>query len=220
MTLYLWIQKILELSDILIWPVTVIVSLILLKPLVKLIIDKIEYLKLSNAELKFQAPPPPALNVTKVELAKDNSHKKEYNLDQLKGTYKQYADILNQSLSNVANDSDKINRLITELTIQTLHNNFLEIYGAIYSSQINLLLRLTDADQHRISEHEAISSYNMGIGLNPTLYQNLQFNTWLSYLLNTNLINQDGQTLILTDTGAEFLAWIKSSGRSFTTKYA
>lgn len=113
--------------------------------------------------------------------------------------------------------NEQISRLVNELAFQRARTYFERVFGAIYGSQIAGLRALKAAGGHS-SLKDAIAFFNQQKAESNQILSNVSFDDWLRFLTAFSLVKVESETLILTQLGDDFLAWIDSDGAPKVSK--
>lgn len=101
---------------------------------------------------------------------------------------------------------NKIDVLVRALAQSRLEGLFSTVYGGIFGSQIAGLMALQA--RRRVTAKEAYEFYKPYEEKHPEVYKSYGFRGWLTYLLGHQLISQQGEDILITEIGDDFLGWM------------
>jgi hypothetical protein len=102
--------------------------------------------------------------------------------------------------------------LVRLLAQSQLEAAFERTYYLIFGSQITALRKL-NARGGRATLKEAQDFYQVFESRSPEFYMGYRFDGWLTFLINSGLINREDCAVVLTDIGRDFLLWMTAQGR-------
>lgn len=138
--------------------------------------------------------------------------------DKIEGFHDEYTSInevlivWNKQLNNFAEEK-KIPSLIRLLAISRLETFCEKTYGLIFASQVQLLKKIIQ--DSRIQETQARAMFSACRFNHPDFYKNLDFQAWIDFLLNQNLIlkmpgSNNETKFIATEVGQDFIKYLEN----------
>jgi hypothetical protein len=106
-------------------------------------------------------------------------------------------------------DDSKTKRMVRALSVTILQKEFETIYRTIFGSQLELLLR---ANAGGIGDPAARELFENAKNVFPNVHQTATFEMWLSFPLNTRLIERRQDLLVATPRGKEFMQYLVEAG--------
>ena len=102
----------------------------------------------------------------------------------------------------------QIDVLVRHLAIARLSRNFEQIYRIIFGSQIAGLTALAAAPNGEAPASEASAYFDTIKAKFPEFYEKSNFEQWIQYPINADLIERLSDRLKITDMGREFLTYL------------
>lgn len=109
-------------------------------------------------------------------------------------------------------ENDRIDLLIRTLAQSRLEAAFGIIYAGIFGSQIAGLIQLEA--RRRVPTNEAYEFFKTYELKYPEIYKNYGFPGWLQFLKTFGLISQEGEEVLITIAGDDFLRWMRTNNLS------
>lgn len=107
--------------------------------------------------------------------------------------------------------------LLKYAQIAYLVMTFNGIYNNIYGSQIKIVQKLNSSSF--VKKDELNVYYDNAKASSPKVYENYSYSKYLKFLINANFIQEDGDNVMITTLGRDFLKFIVDSGFSFEKLY-
>ena len=199
-----WQQTVLLLS---------IIILFIFTKEIKLLINRVEKLKYKDTEVQWAKQDPPKEPFTQeADFAKNKG-------ENISPTLKKYMQDLKCHIDNqrLKSENEKIEYLERLLSYSTYILMCERIYAKIFGGQIQILKEL-QSNKH-VSD-EVISSYIIqGKKQNPEFFEKWDVNTYMNYLLTSNLVMFSDKKYSITFFGEDFLNWMRQQGISENKPY-
>lgn len=194
-----WVNSVLELVSYVAWPLTVIVGIVLLKePFSSLLsnISKIEHkdtkISINSLQQEIVVPPKDDLRVEVGMLPYPYNEAEKLIIEQL----------------NKYPVEEHLNRLTSQLAIERVEFAFERVYRNIFTSQIEVLKKLRDAEDKTISIADTEDIYLAVAAKEPSVFEGYSGNDWRRFLVSNSMILIDQDKVSLTEIGVGFLGWI------------
>lgn len=107
---------------------------------------------------------------------------------------------------------DTVKVLIRYLAMAQLIVNFQEIYRIIYGSQISLLGIANENRAKGISIGIVKTHFVTFQQMFKPIFDQWEVDTYMQFLLSSNLVNKEAQVYRITEFGVEFLDWLVKTG--------
>ncbi len=127
--------------------------------------------------------------------------------------------IVKQSINyeSLESPEKKERMLLKYAQVAFLVMTFNGIYNNIYGSQIKIIQKLNSSSL--VKKDELILYYDNAKVNFPKVYENYPYSEYLKFLINSNLIQEDGDNVIITKLGRDFLKFIVDAAFSFEKLY-
>lgn len=196
---------ILEYLKVLIWPVTILVIVFLLRKNLRGLLDRVRKISYKDASAELSAQvrsQEKALKTTKAEAKMSGQQKKS--LAAKAGTIGSI-----KPPKKPAETKKVIAQANEEIALRDTLLDFERIYNVIFGSQIQILLDLNSSkDGLPIQNVEALFNKTM-LKWRPT-FTDWGFDKYMSYLLSTGLVEIDENRLYITQKGEAFVGYLLS----------
>src|SRR5207237_608 len=106
-------------------------------------------------------------------------------------------------------DAERVDLLVNRLAVARLSSVFERIYGAIFGSQIAALRGLV-AQGGKVALSVAVKFYDDAKSRTPVLNA-VEFDAWMAFLKNFELIRVGNDEVSITERGHEFLLYMSAS---------
>ena len=126
--------------------------------------------------------------------------------DNLSTTVKALVAKIEGQLTTIA-EGERIRTLVISLAQAQTDSQFEYIWGIIFGSQIAALRRLVQVGSISIDDAKKFFEEDVK-PINPELYSQAGFDNWALFLINQQLIAVQENSVSLTDTGHDFLAFV------------
>ena len=210
-----------RLVEALAWPVLIFVLLKKFEEpiieLVKPIGDKLKNLvKAKHKDTEFIFNPQDTKTLPKIEKEPIKIEKSS----NATGLQKKFEDAIYSDLkkSTFANKDETINALVGSLATTQIRAAYERLYGAIFGSQIKLLIHLNTTTAP-VNVNIINSFYTEASITFPEVYNKYSFDNYLNFLKDNNLIEKKETGYIITETGIGFLTFLTVEGFLLTKPY-
>jgi hypothetical protein len=205
---------ILQVVDVLKWPVLVlIVVLIIKKPIVDLI-NRIT--KIGHGGTSLEAEQQKA--------AEKQEKRQVSNVDRALGLFREEtvdffksAVLQETNLESIKSDKEKVDHLVNYSIAIYIIKHYEMLYNSIYGSQISILQQLnTFASEN----NETLKRfYNYASEQNPKFYDSYPFEDYIGFLYSFNLIVVEDGNVKITILGIDFLKYLTETSKSLNKRY-
>jgi len=121
---------------------------------------------------------------------------------------------INEQLTSIP-DEERTQRLVFSLAEAQVERQFELIWGIIFGSQIAALRRIMQLGTISIDDLKKYFDEEVR-SIDPELYAKFDFNHWLRFLLEQNLIVVEDGRVSLADNGRDFLVFVDLKKSAFT----
>jgi hypothetical protein len=105
--------------------------------------------------------------------------------------------------------------LLRNVAMVVITQMFDKSYYLIYGSQLSALRYLNDNRGLSLTTSQITSIYNDAVRKYPDNYANYTFENWLGFLVNSYLVQKNGNDIGITVRGTEFLKYLIEQGYSY-----
>ena len=210
-------EFIIKLLDITIWPFFLITGLFLFKNSLRGLIDRIKKINYKDATILTKMIDQKA-DAGKIEIDEEIKNTTNEKIENIKDFYsentvKRFEKNLKDELG--ISKADNLNKVSSYLynysIIKNITSYFKNVYNKIYGSQIELLKKL---DNKKQPEDKIKKFYRKTKSEYADIYSNYSFDKYLNYLKSENLIKRKNDSFQITETGRDFIKFIKKKNLS------
>ena len=206
--------EILQIIDILKWPVLVLVVVLLVKKPIVDLINRITRIGHGGTSLE-----------TEQQKSAEKQEKRQVtNVDRALGLFRQEtveffksAVMQESNLTRIKTDIEKVDHLLNYSIAIYIINYYEKIYNSIYGSQISILQQL---NTYAYENNDTLKRfYNFAVERNPEFYDSYPFDEYLGFLYSFNLIIEEGGRVNITILGVDFLKYLTETGKSLNKHF-
>jgi hypothetical protein len=217
-----YMTLLLEFTKILIWPLLIAGVIIFYREEFRGLFRRLKKAGLDGVELNDEAEKqleqkPDRVGVTdsesQVSLSEIEGFSRSIAIEGLSKRIKK--DFLEIKDKKSFTEEKSLDFLIDRISIERLLRHFDNVYNLIFGSQISSVYRIKGAGMRRDGLREI---YKTAVANDPEFYATYSFEQWLSFMIESHLIEDINGTLSITPVGVDFLQYILSNSLSLAKR--